>query len=156
MFFYSGHGTLGEAGRHYLATGNTEIDVLEATSVPASQIKDYFDVSAARQLAIVLDCCYSGAIEKSFTKGSVDDQLNLMSGGKGTYVLTASTGLLTAKENEGDDHSIFTKHLIRGIVTGDADADQNGTITLNELYKYAFREVQTRQPPETHEVGYEC
>ncbi|MEH6401917.1 MAG: caspase family protein, partial [Sneathiella sp.] len=118
VFFYSGHGKLDEAGRLYLATSNTSVDVLEATSVPVSQVKDYFDVSAANQLAIVLDCCYSGAIEKSFTKGSVDEQLNLMSGGKGTFVLTASTGLQTAKENEGDDLSVFTKHLVSGILSG--------------------------------------
>lgn len=142
VFFYSGHGKLDEAGRLYLATSNTSVDVLEATSVPVSQVKDYFDVSAANQLAIVLDCCYSGAIEKSFTKGSVDEQLNLMSGGKGTYVLTASTGLQTAKENEGDDLSVFTKHLISGILSGDADTDHNGVITLNELYRYTFKEVQ--------------
>ncbi|MBL4741282.1 MAG: caspase family protein [Sneathiella sp.] len=142
VFFYSGHGKLDEAGRLYLATVNTSVDVLEATSVPVSQIKDYFDVSAANQLAIVLDCCYSGAIEKSFTKGTVDEQLNLMSGGKGTYVLTASTGLQTAKENEGDDLSVFTKHLVNGILSGDADTDHNGVITLNELYKYTFKEVQ--------------
>jgi len=142
VFFYSGHGKLDEAGRLYLATTNTSVDVLEATSVPVSQIKDYFDVSAANQLAIILDCCYSGAIEKSFTKGTVDEQLNLMSGGKGTYVLTASTGLQTAKENEGDDLSVFTKHLVNGILSGDADTDQNGVITLNELYRYTFKEVQ--------------
>ncbi len=142
VFFYSGHGKLDGAGRLYLATSNTNVEVLEATSVPVSQIKDYFDVSAAQQLAIILDCCYSGAIEKSFTKGTVDDQLNLMSGGKGTYVLTASTGLQTAKENEGDDQSVFTKHLINGILSGDADTDHNGVITLNELYKYTYREVQ--------------
>ena len=141
VFFYSGHGKLDEAGRLYLAASNTCIDVLETTSVPVSQIKDLIDISPVQQTAIILDCCYSGAIEKSFTKGSVDEQLNLM-GGKGTYVLTASTGLQTAKENEGDSLSVFTKHLIGGITSGDADIDQSGKITLNELYKYIFKNVQ--------------
>ena len=90
---------------------------------------------------MVLDCCYSGAVGGVFAKGGVDDQLQQVSGGRGVYVLAASTAIQAAMEKEGDDYSVFTKHLIEGIETGGADSNGDGQITLDELYDYVHRRV---------------
>ena len=149
LIYYSGHGKLDSAGRLYLAATDTEIETLESTSIPTASIKTYIDVSRTTRIVLVLDCCYSGAVEKDFFRGNVDDQFNIMSGGRGTFIVTASTGIQLAKEKEKDRNGVFTKHLIEGLRSGDADRDGNGYITMDELYRYVHGQVtaESHQEP---------
>lgn len=155
LIYYSGHGKLDSAGRLYLAMTDTEIELLEATAVPAQSIKTFIDVSPSTATALVLDCCYGGAVKKAFFKGTLDEQLDHMSGGRGTFIMTASTALQLAKENEGDRNGIFTKHLIEGIRSGAADRDGDGVITMDELYRYVHQRVtaESHQEPVKSDVG---
>lgn len=137
------------AGRLHLATTDTIVDSLEATSIPIDIIKSYIDVSPANKFVLILDSCFSGAAGESFTlKGSIDDQLQLASRGRGTYIMTASTGIQVAREKEEEDHGIFTKHIIEGIRSGEADIDTDGKINLDELYEYVHRRVLEESPQE--------
>lgn len=142
LIFYAGHGKLDRAGRLHLATVDTVNDELETTSIPATRIRELFENADTRKTALILDCCYSGAIEKSFLRGDVDEQLNIMAGGQGTFIMTASTGLQTAREEMRDGFGLFTKHVIGGIEGGAADADGDGVVTMNELYNYVHRQVR--------------
>jgi hypothetical protein len=56
--------------------------------------------------------------------------------------MTASTGIQTALEKETDQYSVFTKHLIAGIASGEADVSGNGTITADDLYNYLYTRVR--------------
>ena len=149
LIYYSGHGKLDQAGRLYLAAADTEFEALEATSIPVQSLKSYIDISPSTKTALILDCCYSGAVQKAFFRGEVDEQLNLMSGGRGTFIITASTGIQLAKEKEEDRNGVFTKHLIEGIRSGAADRDGDGYITMNEIYQYAHDRViaESHQEP---------
>lgn len=148
LIYYSGHGKLDPAGRLHLATVDTEIEVLESTSVPVQTIRNFIDVSSSTKTALILDCCYSGAVDKAFLRGSVDDQLNIMSSGRGTFIITASTSLQTAREKEAEGHGIFTKHFIEGIREGHADRDGDGLVTMSELYRYVHGQVLTESHQE--------
>lgn len=139
LIYYSGHGKLDAAGRLHLTTINTVVDSLEATSIPIGSIRNYVDVSSTTKVALILDCCFSGAVEKAFLRGSIDDQLQLASGGRGTYIMTASTGIQAAQEKESDQYGVFTKHIIEGIKEGGADVNSDGLITMDELYSYVHR-----------------
>jgi len=149
LIYYSGHGKLNDAGKLHLATANTNVDVLESTSIPVDTIKNYTEVSPSNRVVLILDSCFSGAVGESFIKGDVGDQLQLISGGRGLYIITASTAIQTALEKEGERFSTFTKHLIKGIISGEADIDNNGVITLDELYKYVHDNVlaESHQEP---------
>ena len=46
--------------------------------------------------------------------------------------------------------SLFTAALTTGLATGDADRDEDGWVSLNELYEYVFDAVRDR--PEFHEL----
>jgi Caspase domain len=140
LIYYSGHGKLDAAGRLHLATADTEIDALQTTSIPLQRIRELMDVTASTRIVLILDCCFSGAVNNIFRSG-LDDQLNLLSSGRGTYIMTASTAIETAQEKEGDDYGLFTKHLIRGIGEGEADRDGDGYVTIDELYDYVHRGV---------------
>src|SRR5215471_13047110 len=45
--------------------------------------------------------------------------------------------------------SVFTGALVEGLATGDADRDQDGWVSLNELYDYVFDKVQEQNPHQT-------
>ena len=93
LIYFSGHGKLNPAGQLCLATANTKLRALASTSIPVGSIKSFFDHSASRKKILLLDCCYSGAVGKDFARGGFDDQLQLMSQGQGTFIMTASTGI---------------------------------------------------------------
>ena len=142
LIYFSGHGKLNPAGQLCLATANTKLRALGSTSIPAGSIKSYFDHSASRKKILLLDCCYSGAVGKDFAKGGVGEQLQLMSRGQGTFIMTASTGIEVAVEKEGDTYGLFTKHLVEGIRSGEADKDEDGFVDMQELYEYVHEKVR--------------
>ena len=148
LIYYSGHGKLDEAGHLYLATADTTAELLESTAVPVSRIRELVSLSHCTKSVLILDCCFAGAVEKAFLRGSVDDQLKLVSQGRGTYIMTAATGIQTAQEKEGDRNGVFTKHLLNGIRGGAADEDGDGYISAGELYTYVHREVAAESPQE--------
>lgn len=148
LIFYAGHGKLDRAGRLHLATVDTVNDELETTSIPATRIRELIENADTAKTALILDCCYSGAIEKSFLRGDVDEQLNIMAGGRGTFIMTASTDVQTAREEIRDGYGLFTKHVIGGIEGGAADADGDGIVTMNELYNYVRRQVSAESHQE--------
>jgi uncharacterized caspase-like protein len=135
LIYYSGHGKLNRVGQLQLATIDTILDALESTSIPVQAIKNFIDVSPSNKVVLILDCCYSGAIGTVFMRSSTDDQLQLMSSGRGTYIMTASTGIQVAVEKEGDQYGVFTKQLIEGIQGGEADADGDGYILRGAVYR---------------------
>jgi formylglycine-generating enzyme required for sulfatase activity len=141
LIYYSGHGKLNPAGKLHLASTDSVISALEATSIPVSTIKDYVDISSSNKIVLILDCCFSGAAGEAFARSGVDDQLQLVSGGRGTYIMTASTGIQIAKEKPSDKYGVFTKHVIEGIRSGEADLDCDGRITMGELYRYVHDNV---------------
>ncbi len=155
LIYYSGHGKLNRSGKLFLTAYNTEVDFLEATALPTAQLYDYVHDSYCNRVVVILDCCYGGAVGNVMTRSTVDDQLQQVSGGRGIYVLTASTATQTAQEKEGDRYGVFTKHLIQGIQTGQADLDQDGWIGVDELYRYAHRAVlqESSQEPTRWGLG---
>jgi uncharacterized caspase-like protein len=142
FIYYSGHGKLDLANRLYLCTPNTVVGMLEATAIPVQSIRDYADVAPCHRIALVLDCCFSGAVGDVFARSSVDDQLQLVSRGRGTYIMTASTAVQVALEKEQDEYSAFTKHVIEGLQTEAADVDEDGVVTMDELYQYVHDQLK--------------
>src|SRR5262249_17196220 len=144
LIYYSGHGKLDAAGHLHLATYNTDVDTLETSSIAIGTLRQLIDNYACKQVALILDCCFGGAVGKDFLKSGVDDHLKQTLHGRGIYILTASTATQTAREKEGDDYSLFTKHILQGIRQGEADHDDDGLISLDDLYEY----VKIRVPKE--------
>ncbi|MGH9939617.1 MAG: SUMF1/EgtB/PvdO family nonheme iron enzyme, partial [Blastocatellia bacterium] len=144
LIYYSGHGKQDFAGHLHLATSDTEADALETSSIAVGTLRRLIDNYACKQVALILDCCFGGAVGKDFLKSGVDDHLKQTFHGRGIYILTASTATQTAREKEGDDYSLFTKHILQGIRQGEADHDDDGMISLDDLYEY----VKTRVPRE--------
>lgn len=154
LLYFSGHGVLDDQGRFYLAAKDTRHNLLNATGIPASFIRDEMESCRSRRQVLVLDCCHSGAFARG--KGSIG--LNAITqatfegvGGYGQVVLTATDATQYALEGDqvigNVETSLFTHFLIQGLRSGEADMDRDGRITLDELYDYVFDHVRA----ETHQ-----
>lgn len=142
IVYFSGHGKLDQLGRLYLSTRGTKEAVLDATSIAIERVIGYVDRSACQTVLLILDCCYSGAIRGVFRKGGVDGALTGAAQGRGLHIMTSSTDIQQSHEKEGETNSVFTKFLIEGLSTGQADLDNDGVITADEAYSYTERLVK--------------
>lgn len=149
LLYYSGHGCVDVSGQLYLATANTRKSALIPTSLSVEQIHRIIrSHQRATKVVIILDCCYSGRVERAFLRGDVvDEQLQRLQGSSGTYILTASTGIQAAQEKEGDQYGLLTKHIIAGIRNSEA-ANEDGLVTMATLYSYVVAKVRAEGPQE--------
>lgn len=135
LIYYSGHGKLDFNGGLCLTMTDTRPNLLGATSMKMSELQGYLAESKCKRVALILDCCYSGAVGRSFTKGDVAGELT-SAAASGLCILTASSALQTAMESPEDGLGVFTKHLVEGLTTGAADRDGDGAISHDELIDY--------------------
>ena len=154
LLHLSCHGVKDEDGRLYFATPDTEIDHLDATSLPADYVNRQMTKSRSRRIVLFLDCCYSGAFARGMMNRG-DERMDIMErfDGRGRIVLTASSAM--EYSFEGDQlagqgkPSVFTSALVEGLATGEADLDRDGFVSVDELYDFAFDRVRTVTPSQT-------
>ncbi|MCA2214025.1 caspase family protein [Jidongwangia harbinensis] len=135
LFFFSGHGRLDQHGRLHLCMQDTDSADLLATAVSSARINEFADASRARNVVIVLDCCHAGA----FRGGDVPDTV----AGPGRYVLTSCRGSQLANDATVDNGtSVFTQHLVDGLLTAAPDHDGDGYVGFSDLYTYVDRRMR--------------
>ena len=107
--------------------------------------------SRSRRNVLILDCCYSGAFPAgALAKSDSAVQTLERFQGRGRTVLTASDS--TQYSFEGNQmhgsapQSVFTRHLVAGLRDGSADLDDDGDITIDELYHYVYDRVTDEMP----------
>jgi len=154
LLHLSCHGVKDEDGRLYFATPDTEMDHLEATSIPSEFVNRLMTRSRSRRVVLLLDCCYSGAFARGWMSRAGDRvDLRERFDGRGRIVLTASSAM--EYSFEGDEltgrgsPSVFTSALVQGLATGEADRNRDGYISVDELYDYAYDQVRAATPSQT-------
>ena len=154
LLHLSCHGVKDEDGRLYFATPDTEVDHLDATSVPADYVNRQMTRSRSRRIVLLLDCCYSGAFARGMLSRG-DERVDIMErfDGRGRIVLTASSAMEYSFEGDqlaGEGRpSVFTSALVEGLATGEADRDRDGYVSVDELYDFAYDRVRTVTPAQT-------
>ena len=162
LLHFSGHGLKSESGELFFAASNTRPNRLGSTAVAADFVRRCMRDSRSRSVVLLLDCCYGGAFPQGVTARAAGDVNVLDSfpqgrsgGGRGRAVITASNAMEYAFEGDrlaDDQHrrpSVFTSALVEGLTTGDADLDEDGLVSLNELYDYVFDKVREQNPYQT-------
>jgi formylglycine-generating enzyme required for sulfatase activity len=158
LLYFSGHGIKDDRGRLYLATRNTsktkQGELIRSTTVSANFIHDRMSESRSRRQVVILDSCFSGAFAEGMSAKSDDGTIDIREqlGGEGRAVLTSSTSTQYSFEQEGQDLSIYTRFLIEGIKSGEADRDQDEFISIDELHEYASEKVRELQPAMKPEI----
>jgi molecular chaperone DnaK (HSP70) len=158
------HGWKDLHNRLHFVMRDTERDYPGATAVSAEVVGDWMGKSSCRSIVVLLDCCYSGAFPMNARRrdggtptvdiGGPFSARPAGRGGKGRVVLTASTALQYAYEDEGErdvrysrtpaEPSVFTSAVVRGLRDGAADLDGDGLVSVNELYDYVHEQVRQR------------
>ena len=162
LLHFSGHGLKSESGELFFAACNTKPNRLGSTAVAADFVQRCMRDARSRSIVLLLDCCYGGAFAQGVTVRASGDVNVLDSfpqgrsgGGRGRAVITASNAMEYAFEGDrlaDDQHrppSVFTSALVEGLATGDADRDEDGLVSLNELYDYVFDKVREQNPHQT-------
>jgi len=162
LLYFSGHGVKDEQGHLYLALRDTESQLLAGSAIETAFITERMDRSFSKRQVLVLDCCHSGAFARGAKAAegvSVGTAEAFEGSGLGRVVLTATDSTQYAWEGDqilGDaQNSLFTHFLIEGLKTGAADRDDDGVVTVDELYDYVREQVVTTTPRQTpHKWSY--
>ena len=143
MIYLSCHAVLDNYGRLYYAATNTRRVWLAATAVPATWLTERLEDCRACHQIVVLDCSYSGPFARS-AKGdpALALQQRFEPHGRGRVVLTAGEGV----------RSVFTRAIIEGLRSGEADRDRDGRITVTDLYHHVYENVRAAEPRQTPEL----
>ena len=156
VLHFSCHGVKDESGELYFAMANTKLRRLGATAVSADFVNRRMNRSRSRRIVLLLDCCYAGAFERGIAaKAGAAVHVEEQFGGRGRAVITASGAMeyafedVTLTDARELEASIFTRALVDGLETGDADRDQDGLIGLDELYDYVYDRVREVTPNQT-------
>jgi hypothetical protein len=171
LLYLSCHGVKDEDGQLCFAMTDTELDLLDSTSVTAEFLAKHVKRSRSSSIVVLLDCCYSGAFPKGFQTRSVDrvslEQLwQAVPEGRGCVVITSCTATENAFEKRPGGRSIgrvlaraqpsvFTHAVVEGLRTGAADLDRDGLVSVDELYEYVHKHVRGLTPGQNPEKGGE-
>jgi hypothetical protein len=162
LLHFSCHGLKDESGELYFATRNTRPNRLGSTAISAAFVQRCMRACRSRSIVLLLDCCYGGAFSQGVAVRASGDvnvldsfPVGRLGGGRGRAVITASSSIEYAFEGDqladaqGPSPSVFTAALVEGLASGNADRDEDGWISLNELYDYVFDKVRERNPHQT-------
>ena len=131
LVYFSGHGKLDLMGRLHLCMNDTQTTDLLSTALSSVRINEFAEASRARNVVIILDCCYSGA----FRGGDLGEAV----AGPGRYVITSCRGTQLANDATVDNGtSFFTQHLVGGLLHA-TDQDGDGYVSFSDVYAYVDR-----------------
>ncbi|MEV0642800.1 caspase family protein [Streptomyces sp. NPDC050619] len=163
VLHFSCHGIKSESGELYFAASDTDPRLLDATAVPAQFVRQCMSRTRAGSTVLFLDCCYGGAFSRGSSSVRASGEVNVLEsfeadkspGGRGWAVITASNSMEYAFEgpdlaaNSAPRPSVFTHAVVQGLESGEADLDEDGKISCDELYEYVFDHVRDQNPNQT-------
>ncbi|MGI0485287.1 caspase family protein [Pantanalinema rosaneae CENA516] len=150
LLCFSGYGIVDPDGKLYLATPITTNDnqgsLIKARTVPASFIQAVLNSSPAQQQLVIFDGYFCPASAEAITDPVHPVDLWAHLGGENRLLLTASSTMQPIGEPEGLDTWSYTRYFAEGLVTGAADTNYDGLLTIAELHEYASRKLQIAAP----------
>lgn len=152
VIHFSGHGYQGADDNMDERDGVDEFFVLHDTRAAAKDdtaLRDdefgrFLDRIESEHVLVFFDSCYSGGLSRSLAPGSraTGEVVDVFSDFKleGRLILSASSENQDAFESPQLEHGVLTHFLLDGL-DGAADLNQDGHITVWELYEYVRSEV---------------
>lgn len=137
VVYFSCHGDKDKSGDLYLLTHDSRRGLYLTSAIPIAFIKTLMEKTVSRRQVLILDCCFSGAFGKDLIAKGMDETISLDElRGRGRYVMAATSSIQYAFPDERQKYSLFTRFLVEGLETGQADVDQDGLISVKELSEY--------------------
>ena len=147
VFYIAGHGiTYDEDGDYYYLPSNfrfTSSEAIQQQGISKNDLTRYLSLIKAGKTLMLMDTCNAGSFLGNHTRGlSEQTAIDRLTRSTGHATIVASSDDQVAMEGY-EGHGIFTYILVEGL-TGKADTDGDGFITLQELSIYAEEEVPRR------------
>ena len=156
LVHFSCHGLKDDDGQLYLAAADTQIDRLLSTGIDATWVNRLMSRCRSERIVMFLDCCFAGAFTAGVVRRTGADTAGVkeLFTGSGQFVIAASDAMQYSFESgrqvgEPPGPSAFTKALVDGLQTGEADRDEDGNISMNELYDYLEDRIRATSPSQT-------
>lgn len=148
--YFAGHGAPEvKKGSAYLVPYDGDTRFLESTAYPLRKFYDDLDKIGNEHTYIFLDACFSGIASRAaemLAKGTrpallhvEDTQLNKKVADKMVAISSSSAGE-PSNAHPDMEHGLFTFFLLKGI-GGEADANNDDKLSVNEIYQYVFKNV---------------
>ncbi len=143
--FYSGHGLPSSDGKSlYFLPHGVDKELLSRTAVAQNEIVAALTAAKPKSVTMFIDACYSGQTREGDFLIANAKPLALKSD-VNTYpanftVITASANDQISSSSPELRHGIFSFYLMKGM-EGDADANQDGKITVGEMQDYLSDKV---------------
>ena len=140
LVYFAGHGITddlpdgGEMG--YLLPIDGKVDNLFATSIPMDDFKRISSISSSKHMLFLIDACYGGLSAvgaRGLDQTTTPNFINKITASKSRQIITAGGRDEKVIEKSEWGHSAFTMNLIRGLDDGNADLNDDGFITADEL-----------------------
>ena len=141
LFHFSGHG-IAEAGQSYLLPRDAQAAALRDTSISMARVHEIMEDSPARAKVIVLDACHSGAsVGKSSPRMTPEFIERVFEQAEGMAVLASCKQNQQSWEWPDKEHGVFTHFLLEAL-SGDADFDEKGFVTVQDVGRYVTDQVR--------------
>jgi uncharacterized caspase-like protein len=155
LVHFSCHGVKDESGELYLAAADTEVgDLLGATGISSSWLSEQIGRSRSKRVVVLLDCCFSGSFSLGM-RPRAGEEVNVREHleGRGRAVITASSAMEYSYEGDhlsgNGQPSVFTRAVVEGLRTGEADRDGDKWISVDDLYDYVYERVKETAPAQS-------
>jgi uncharacterized caspase-like protein len=155
MIFFAGHGAPDPArpANLFFLTHDTDPSRLGTTAYPMWDMRTLLERQlSAKRIVVFSDACHSGGISSDFaTRGVNTTSSNLINQyladlartKEGIVMFTASAAGEVSQELPDLGHGVFTYYLLEGM-RGEADLNNDYTVTINELMQYVEDQVKRK------------
>jgi len=160
LIYFAGHGITddlpdgGEMG--YLLPIDGKVDNLFATSIPMDDIKRISSISKSKHMLFLIDACYGGLSAvgaRGLDARTTPNYIDKITQDKARQIITAGGRDEEVLEKSEWGHSAFTMNLIRALEDGNADYNDDGYITADELGLFLKEKVtidsENKQTPQS-------
>jgi hypothetical protein len=146
FIYFSGHGApKAETGEAYIVPYDGDPAFIEQTGYPLKRLYQALDKLPTKNVVVMLDSCFSGTGGRSvLAKGARPMALTvegLSYSGTRAVVLSATSGSHISLADQEKGHGLFTFYALQGL-GGDADANGDGAIDVQELFEFLKPQVQ--------------
>ncbi|RZJ82383.1 MAG: hypothetical protein EOO47_00820 [Flavobacterium sp.] len=169
IFFFAGHGIIGNDEQYYLATHNVDFKLPQLKGLNINAVNDLLAACKARRKIMFIDACHSGLVEDiavaesgvadpvqkdvviskrgvdfgdglATTSSQIYFAFNQFNQGSGIDIISAAAGNEYAYEAVNKiPNGVFTYNLLKALKTGEADFNQDKIISISELQNYVAK-----------------